>query len=132
MRSVSSTATLFLGLDAGGTQTRWALADAAGTLQREGRRGPVIDDAGGGHWIACEALRHVWRAEDEAPGAWQRSPLAASQFKQMGGSDWAHTRTRVCGATRGELCTLALALAGRVFDLRTAVQAACIAAKGGC
>ena len=28
---------LGLGLDAGGTQTRWAVADAAGTLRAEGR-----------------------------------------------------------------------------------------------
>ena len=99
-----------------GTGSIAAFIDAQGTLHRAGGRGAVIDDAGGGHWIAREALRHVWRAEDEAPGAWRQSPLASALFERVGGSDWAHTRAWVYGATRGELGTLALAVAAVADD----------------
>ena len=94
-----------------GTGSIAAFLDADGTLQRAGGRGALIDDAGGGHWIAREALRHIWRAEDEAPGTWRDSPLAARVFERLGGSDWADTRAWVYGASRGELGTLALAVA---------------------
>ena len=95
----------------GGTGSVAGFIDAQGTLQRAGGRGAVIDDAGGGHWIAREALRHVWRAEDIAPAGWQGSALARRVFEHVGGSDWVHTRQWVYGATRGELGTLALAVA---------------------
>ena len=94
-----------------GTGSIAAFIDAQGTLHRAGGRGPVIDDAGGGHWIAREALRRVWRAEDEAPGAGAQSPLAQQLFKAIGGSEWSQTRQWVYGATRGELGMLALAVA---------------------
>ncbi|MDE2147278.1 MAG: ATPase [Burkholderiales bacterium] len=94
-----------------GTGSVAAFIDGHGTLHRAGGRGVVIDDAGGGHWIACQALRLVWRAEDESPGAWRRSPLAQALFEQIGGSDWAATRQRVYGASRGEVGRLALAVA---------------------
>lgn len=94
-----------------GTGSVAACIDASGTLQRAGGRGAVIDDAGGGHWIARVALRQIWRAEDESPGAWTTSPLARKVFTQIGGSDWAASRAWVYGATRGELGTLALAVA---------------------
>jgi glucosamine kinase len=94
-----------------GTGSIAAFIDGDGTMHRAGGRGPVIDDAGSGHWIARQALRHVWRAEDEAPGAWQQSALARALFDTLGGSDWAATRAWACGATRGELGTLALAVA---------------------
>ncbi len=94
-----------------GTGAIAAHLDAAGTLHRAGGRGVLIDDAGGGHWIATRALRMVWRAEDEAPGAWRSSPMAQRVFGHIGGSDWAHTRQWAYGATRGELGTLALAVA---------------------
>ncbi len=94
-----------------GTGSIAAFVDAAGMLQRAGGRGAVIDDGGSGHWVAREALRRIWRAEDAAPGAWTSSPLATQVFAQVGGSDWATTRSWVYGATRGELGTLALAVA---------------------
>jgi glucosamine kinase len=94
-----------------GTGSIAARLAADGSLQRAGGRGNVIDDAGGGHWIAREALRHIWRAEDEATGAWRQSPLAQAVFETLGGSDWALTRQWVYGATRGELGVLALAVA---------------------
>jgi len=99
-----------------GTGSIAALIDASGTLQRAGGRGGVIDDAGGGHWIAREALRQVWRAEDEAPGAWHASALAQRVFDAIGGSDWPATRQWVYGASRGELGLLARAVAAAADD----------------
>lgn len=94
-----------------GTGAVAALVDAMGHVHRVGGRGPLIDDAGGGHWIAREALRLVWRAEDEEPGVWQRSPLAHALFEHVGGNDWAQTRQWVYGASRGELGALATVVA---------------------
>ena len=94
-----------------GTGSVAAHLDAQGTLHRVGGRGAIIDDAGGGHWIAREALRHIWRAEEEQPGSSAHSSLAQNLFQAMGGSDWAHTRQWAYGATRGELGTLAVAVA---------------------
>ncbi len=94
-----------------GTGSIAACIDRSGALQRAGGRGAVIDDAGSGHWIAQQALRQIWRVEDEIPGAWTASPLAVAVFSQIGGSDWAASRAWVYGATRGELGTLALAVA---------------------
>ena len=94
-----------------GTGSVAALLDAMGYLHRAGGRGPTIDDAGSGHWIAREALRQVWRAEDEEPGAWQRSPLAHALFEQVGGNEWDETRLWVQEAQRGDLGALATAVA---------------------
>jgi glucosamine kinase len=82
-----------------------------GTLQRAGGRGAVIDDAGGGHWLAREALRLVWRAEDEQPGAGIATPLGRALARAVGGDDWATTRAFVYGASRGELGVLARTVA---------------------
>ena len=96
-----------------GTGSIAAFIDACGVLQRAGGRGAVIDDAGGGHWIARQALRHIWRGEDDAPGAWQASAMARRVFAQLGGSSWAQTRQWVHGAaaSRGDIGRLALAVA---------------------
>ena len=100
-----------------GTGSIAAFLAADGTLHRAGGRGAVIDDAGGGHWIAREALRLIWRAEDAAPGAGAHSvnraesALGRQVFAAVGGSAWADTRAWVYGASRGELGTLALAVA---------------------
>ena len=102
-----------------GTGSMAAFVDAQGAVHRAGGRGAVIDDAGGGHWIARRALRHIWRAEDAQPGAWQRSPLARQVFAHIGGADWAQTRRWVYsgpGAARGEMGRLALAVAAAASD----------------
>ena len=112
-----------------GTGSIAAHLDAAGTLHRAGGRGVVIDDAGGGHWIATRALRRIWRAEDKAPGTWRKSPLAQRVFAHIGGSDWARTRAWVYGASRGELGTLALAVAGAADEDPAAL--ALLQAAGG-
>lgn len=94
-----------------GTGSIAAYYDAEGSFHRAGGRGYFLDDGGGGVWIAREALRQVWRAEDEQPGSWQASPLAQALFAQIGGSDWSVTRKLVNTADRGELGKLAMAVA---------------------
>lgn len=85
--------------------------DALGGVHRAGGRGVLIDDGGGGHWIAREALRQVWRAEDERPGGWRASPMARELFDRLGGPEWARTRQAVYSGGRGDLARLALAVA---------------------
>lgn len=99
-----------------GTGSIAAHVDTAGVLHRAGGRGAAIDDAGSGHWIARQALRHIWRAEDAQPGSGQATRLGRQVAAHIGGSSWAHARQWVYGATRGELGTLALAVAQAAQD----------------
>ncbi len=98
-----------------GTGCIAAFIDERGQLHRAGGRGAILDDAGGGFWIACQALRHIWRAEDERPGSWEQSPMAVEVFKRIGGSDWPRSREFIYGSNsaeaRGEIGKLALAVA---------------------
>lgn len=94
-----------------GTGSIAAHIDSTGALHRAGGRGSIIDDAGGGHWIASQALKAVWRLEDAQPGAAAHTALGRLVFNAMGGGDWAQTRQFVYGASRGELGLLALAVA---------------------
>ncbi|MES2741597.1 MAG: BadF/BadG/BcrA/BcrD ATPase family protein [Pseudomonadota bacterium] len=94
-----------------GTGSIAALIDEAGVFHRAGGRGVLLDDGGGGYWIAREALRQVWRREDEAPGSWTGSALARALFAQIGGSDWAASRAFMYGQERGAVGRLALAVA---------------------
>ncbi|MET0322891.1 MAG: BadF/BadG/BcrA/BcrD ATPase family protein [Duganella sp.] len=94
-----------------GTGSIAAWIDAEQTLHRAGGRGVTLDDGGGGFWIAREAMRLIWRREDEAPGAWQQSPLARAVFDHVGGSDWALSRQFIYGQDRGAIGRLALAVA---------------------
>ncbi len=99
-----------------GTGSVAAFVDAQGQMHRAGGRGGILDDGGSGYWIAREALRHIWRQEDERPGAWVDSPMAVRIFAQLGGSDWAQTRRVVYGGTRGVVGELALAVAAAASD----------------
>lgn len=94
-----------------GTGSIGAFIDASGEFHRAGGRGVVLDDGGGGFWIAREALRHIWRHEDEQPGIWRDSPLAQAVFDHVGGSDWAASRQFIYGSERGAVGKLALAVA---------------------
>jgi N-acetylglucosamine kinase-like BadF-type ATPase len=94
-----------------GTGSIGAFIDAAGQFHRAGGRGVVLDDGGGGFWIAREALRHIWRNEDERPGSWQDSPMAQAVFDYVGGEDWACSRQFIYGQERGAVGKLALAVA---------------------
>jgi N-acetylglucosamine kinase-like BadF-type ATPase len=94
-----------------GTGSIGAYIDAGGAFHRAGGRGVVLDDGGGGFWIAREALRHIWRNEDEAPGRWRDSPMAHAVFAHIGGDDWALSRQFIYGQERGAIGMLALAVA---------------------
>ncbi len=94
-----------------GTGSIGAFIDAHGQFHRAGGRGVLLDDGGGGYWIAREALRHIWRGEDEEPGRWRSSPMAQAVFTQIGGDDWALSRQFMYGQERGEIGKLALAVA---------------------
>lgn len=94
-----------------GTGSIGAYIDAGNTFHRAGGRGVTLDDGGGGFWIAREALRHIWRNEDEEPGCWRDSPLACAVFEQIGGDDWALSRQFIYGQERGQVGMLALAVA---------------------
>jgi glucosamine kinase len=96
-----------------GTGSIGAYVDAEGRFARIGGHGGLVDDAGGGYWIAIRALRHVWRMLDEDPK--YDSPLARALFARIGGTDWASTRRFVYEggfeANRGRIGTLAVAVA---------------------
>lgn len=94
-----------------GTGSIAAWIDTDGVFHRAGGRGVLLDDGGGGYWIAREALRHIWRREDEAPGSWQSSPMAGAVFAHIGGSDWSLSRAFMYGQERGAIGRLALAVA---------------------
>ncbi|TWI61837.1 N-acetylglucosamine kinase-like BadF-type ATPase [Pseudoduganella lurida] len=94
-----------------GTGSIGAYIDDTGVLHRAGGRGVTLDDGGGGFWIAREAMRRIWRREDEAPGAWRESPLAQAVFDHVGGSDWSFSRQFIYTRARGEIGQLALAVA---------------------
>ena len=94
-----------------GTGSIGAYIDTAGQFHRAGGRGVMLDDGGGGFWIAREALRHIWRNEDEQPGRWRDSSMAHAVFAQIGGDDWALSRQFIYGQERGEVGKLALAVA---------------------
>lgn len=94
-----------------GTGSIGAFIDEHHGFHRAGGRGVVLDDGGGGFWIAREALRHIWRREDECPGAWETSPMAHAVFQHVGGSDWSFSRQFIYGRERGEVGKLAIAVA---------------------
>ncbi|USX20806.1 ATPase [Oxalobacteraceae bacterium OTU3REALA1] len=92
-----------------GSIAAWIAAD--GQFHRAGGRGVTLDDGGGGFWIARAAMRHIWRLEDEEPGAWRHSAMARAVFDHVGGSDWALSRQFIYGQERGAIGRLALAVA---------------------
>ena len=94
-----------------GTGSIAAWIDGDGVFHRAGGRGVLLDDGGGGYWIAREALRQIWRREDEAPGSWTQSAMACAVFEQIGGSDWDRSRQFMYGQDRGAIGRLALAVA---------------------
>ena len=100
-----------------GTGSIGAFIDSDGTFHRAGGRGVVLDDGGGGFWIAREALRHVWRNEDEQPGRWHASRLSRAVFAHIGSDDWAASREFIYTQERGAVGKLALAVAASAeFD----------------
>ncbi|PXX43109.1 N-acetylglucosamine kinase [Undibacterium pigrum] len=94
-----------------GTGSIAAYIDGNGEFHRAGGRGYLLDDAGGGFWIAREAMRQLWRAEDEHPDHWKESEMAKRLFKLIGGNDWNISRDFIYHRSRGDIGKLALAVA---------------------
>ena len=98
-----------------GTGSNAAFIDSSNQFHRVGGHGGILDDGGSGVWIALEALRQIWRTEDECPGSWRESTMAREIFARIGGSDWAASRAFLYGGSfennRGRIGQLALAVA---------------------
>jgi glucosamine kinase len=99
-----------------GTGSIAAFIDASGLLHRAGGRGVMLDDAGGGYWIAREALRRTWRREDEQPGAWHDSPMAQALFAIVGGDSSIFSARYLMEKERGEIGMLALVVAANAHE----------------
>jgi glucosamine kinase len=78
-----------------------------GTLLTAGGKGVLIDDAGGGYWIAVQALRQVLRAEDAQPGSGWTTSLGQCLAADLGGTDWPTVRQAVYKKDRGGIGMLA-------------------------
>jgi glucosamine kinase len=94
-----------------GTGSIAAHVAADGTVVTAGGKGVVIDDSGGGYWIAIRALRTILRAEDTQPGSGWSTQLGRAMAETLGGSDWPSVRQAVYGRERGEIGMLALPVA---------------------
>ena len=99
-----------------GTGSIAAFISATGELHRAGGRGVILDDAGGGYWIAREALRRIWRREDEQPGAWRTSPMAHALFAQVGGDSSIFSARYLMENDRGVVGKLALSVAAHASE----------------
>ena len=99
-----------------GTGTIAVFIDNEGVLHRAGGRGAMLDDAGGGYWIAREALRRVWRREDEHPGAWHDSPMARALFALVGGDSSIYAARFLMENERGAVGRLALVVAAHTHE----------------
>ena len=99
-----------------GTGSIAAFVDEAGVLHRAGGRGVMLDDAGGGYWIAREALRRIWRREDEQPGAWRESPMACALFAIVGGDSSIFSVRFLMEKERGEIGMLAVVVAHHAHE----------------
>lgn len=108
-----------------GTGSIAAFIDDAGVLHRAGGRGVMLDDAGGGYWIAREALRRIWRREDETPGAWQQSPMADALFTKVGGDSSIFSARYLTERSRGEVGALAMIVAACADADALALQILC-------
>jgi glucosamine kinase len=94
-----------------GTGSIGAHLDGQESLHTAGGKGVLIDDAGGGYWIAIQALCQILRKEDHEPGSGWRSILGKAMADEIGGSDWPVVRQSVYGRDRGAIGLLALAVA---------------------
>ena len=99
-----------------GTGSIAAFVDEAGVLHRAGGRGVMLDDAGAGYWISREALRRIWRREDDQPGAWRNSPMARALFTIVGGDSSIFSVRYLMDKARGEIGMLALVVAAHADE----------------
>ncbi len=94
-----------------GTGSAASHVAADGSVTLVGGKGVIIDDAGGGYWIATRGLRSLLRREDAAPGSAWGTPLGKAFARAVGGADWPSVRQAVYGGDRGAIGRLALAVA---------------------
>jgi glucosamine kinase len=89
-----------------------------GQLVTAGGKGVLIDDAGGGYWIAVTALRAILRAEDIQQGTGWSTPLGETFANAFGGTPWPVVRSAFYARNRGEVAMLALCVgeAARLGD----------------
>lgn len=87
--------------------------DAEGRITAVGGRGTLVDDAGGGAWIALRALDAVCRLVDRHGSPRGAETLADALGRAAGaeGWDWDALRLHVYGTERGMIGTLAQAVA---------------------
>ncbi|TPW26326.1 N-acetylglucosamine kinase [Pararhizobium mangrovi] len=97
-------------LIAAGTGTIGLHVAPDGTSTRVGGRGPLIDDAGSGSWLALRALEAVFRDIDRNGRPTETAILARHLFAAIDGYDWDTVRGYVYGNGRGKLGELAVAV----------------------
>ncbi len=94
-----------------GTGSAASHVAAEGGVTLVGGKGVIIDDAGGGYWIATRGLRSLLRREDARPGSAWKTPLGQAFARRSAGADWPSVRQVVYGGDRGGIGRLALAVA---------------------
>ncbi len=94
-----------------GTGSAASHVAADGSVTLVGGKGVIIDDAGGGYWIATHGLRSLLRREDAVPGSAWPTPLGHAFARLFGGADWPSVRQAVYAADRGAIGRLATAVA---------------------
>jgi glucosamine kinase len=96
-----------------GTGSIVASRRSDGALEIAGGKGVLIDDAGGGYWIAVAAMRSVLRQEDTLPGSGWITPLGQALCSALGipagGTDWPVVRQAFYALDRGGIARLAMA-----------------------
>lgn len=93
-----------------GTGSIAAHLPVEGALITAGGKGVLIDDAGGGYWIAVRALRAILRNEDTQIQSGWSTGLGRELAVDLGGTDWAHVRQAFYSRDRGSIGLLALAV----------------------
>ncbi len=112
-----------------GTGSIAAHVTAGGELVTAGGKGVLIDDAGGGYWIAIRALRAILRAEDTVQGSGWRTMLGQAMADALGGQDWPTVRQAVYGRDRGAIGMLAVPV-GKAASSGDAVALSILSAAG--
>jgi glucosamine kinase len=112
-----------------GTGSIAAHLTGGGTLVTAGGKGVLIDDAGGGYWIAVSALRAILRAEDTAAGSGWKTVLGHAMGQALGGTSWPTVRQSFYSRDRGAVGMLAVPV-GRAAASGDPVALSILAAAG--
>jgi glucosamine kinase len=99
-----------------GTGSIAAHLRADGELVTAGGKGVLIDDAGGGYWIAVQAIRAILRMEDAQPGSGWATSVGQKIGEMLGGTDWPVVRRAFYALDRGGIGQLAIAVAAAAHD----------------